>query len=222
VGPPSEEGWDSWYYVSTESFEAQLDFMIAEGWAPIDHGDLLRGLEQPDLLSDRSALVTFDDGYKALEDHAFPALEKAGFPAVVFVPTAYIGGANLFDDGQEPPEQICSWPDIQAWTKRDVSIQSHGVGHLNMSDLDRDARMRELVGSKEQLESGLQEPVELFAFPFGDEGEDPRIMTDMVKRAGYRAAFLYGGSPFDPAHADRFRLPRLAVGADTDLAQLLD
>ena len=37
-----------------------------------------------------ATLITFDDGYRDLKDHAFPVLKRLGLPATVFVPTAFV------------------------------------------------------------------------------------------------------------------------------------
>ena len=37
----------------------------------------------------RAVLITFDDGYLVLRDHAWPILQRHGVPAALFVPTAY-------------------------------------------------------------------------------------------------------------------------------------
>jgi peptidoglycan/xylan/chitin deacetylase (PgdA/CDA1 family) len=39
----------------------------------------------------RSVVVTFDDGYRDFQEHAWPALRRHGVPATLFVPTAYPG-----------------------------------------------------------------------------------------------------------------------------------
>jgi hypothetical protein len=43
----------------------------------------------------------------------------------------------------------------------------------------------------------------------------------MVKNSGYQAAFLYGNGIFEFPLTDPFRLPRLAMGPDTNLRSLL-
>jgi peptidoglycan/xylan/chitin deacetylase (PgdA/CDA1 family) len=221
IGEPPADGWDSWYYVPAHTLEAQLGFLVEGGWQPIDHNSLLAGLDHPECLPERSALVTFDDAYHSLAEYAWPVLARTGFPCVVFVPTAFIGRTNLFDDGEEPTESISTWPDLREWASDGVSVQSHGVRHRPMSGIPPNEQRFELFQSRSQLQAGLGLDVELFAFPYGDEGDQPSAMTTLVKDVGYRAAFLYGGGPFDPAHADRYRLPRLAMGPDTDLEVVL-
>ena len=93
-------------------------------------------------------LVTFDDGYRSLVREAVPVLQELDAPSVVFVPTAFVGGTNAFDAGEEPDEPICSWDDLTTLAANRVAIQSHGVNHAAMSDLDAGARRAELEQSR--------------------------------------------------------------------------
>jgi len=63
------------------------------------------------------------------------------------------------------------------------------------------------------LEQELGSPVRLLAYPYGDPGDAE--VPDVLRRAGYDAAFVYGGGAFALPASDRYRLPRLAMGPDT-------
>jgi peptidoglycan/xylan/chitin deacetylase (PgdA/CDA1 family) len=220
IGDPPAE-WYSWYYVSRATFGEHLAILRDRGWDLIDHPTLLDALDAPARLERPSALITFDDAYQSLVREAMPVLDEAGAASVVFVPTGYIGGTNTFDAGEEPDETICAWEDLATLARHRVSIQSHGVHHAAMSELDPDAQRFELEQSRRTLEEAATSAVELFAYPYGDAGTDARAMASRVQTAGYRAAFGYGGGPADLTTDDRYCLPRLAMGPDTDLIDLL-
>ena len=76
--------------ISTTTFDAQLDYLASR----MDIVDLPRALEI--LAGQRrarrdAAVLTFDDGYRDTYTQAFPRLRRRGLPAVVFVPTGYVG-----------------------------------------------------------------------------------------------------------------------------------
>jgi hypothetical protein len=126
---PAPRGWETWYYVSEPTFAAHLAYLQDEGWEFLDLQGLLHCLEEPDRLPARAALVTFDDGYRSLLKHALPVLHRFDCPAVVFVPTDFIGGRNTFDEGNEPAEPICGWDDLRVLEREGVAVQSHGGSH---------------------------------------------------------------------------------------------
>ena len=219
VGEPAAGGWETWYYVPRDTFRRHLEQLREGGWEPVDAARVLAALAG-ERLPERAVHLSFDDAYRMLVDQALPAMAEYGFPGTVFVPTDYVGRSNDFDYGQsaEPAEAICAWEDLARLQAGGVAVHSHGAAHRACSDLD-DAQMEhELTRSKAAIEERLGGAVEMFAFPYGDGGRDPEATGRLIERCGYRAACLYGGGAFDPTSADPFRLERIAVGRDTDLA----
>jgi peptidoglycan/xylan/chitin deacetylase (PgdA/CDA1 family) len=219
IGRPPADGWDTWYYVPTETFIEQLTYLRDNGWNVIDCNAFLTGLSEPERLPERPALLTFDDGCRCVCDIALPILRQFGFPAVLFVPTDYIGKRSSFDAGVEPEEPMCDWDDLRQLDRHGVSIQSHGVSHYWFSLLESARQAHELAASKEALEEALGKPVKLFAYPYSDSGSDGEATDAMLACAGYRAAFLCGGGPSRNRLPlpDPFRIDRLAMYRDTDL-----
>lgn len=213
--PPPPAGWESWFYVSEEIFGRFLREISEEGWEFIDHARFLRGLRDPDTLPSRSALLTFDDGYRSMRDTTLPWLRRFDAPGVLFVPTDYVGGRNTFDRGVEPDEPICSWDDLHVLQDAGVAIQSHAVSHRSFSTLDDAERAHELAHSKAVLEERLGTGVDTIAFPYGDPGPD--ASHGQAAAAGYDAAFLYRGSTVRMPVTDPYRIERIAMGPNTDL-----
>jgi peptidoglycan/xylan/chitin deacetylase (PgdA/CDA1 family) len=218
---PAPGGWETWFYVPQATFVGYLDYLKEDGWQVLDVAAFLRGLVEPDSLPERAALITFDDGYRSILDFGVPELRRFGYPAVMFVPTAFIGGHNDFDADNEPEEAICGWEELRELERCGVSVQSHGVSHRAFSELNAWEQRQELLRSKAALEDGLGKPVEVFSYPYGDCGPEPGAARRVVERAGYRAACLYSGRPHRVPVADPYGLDRLAVGPDTVLPRCL-
>lgn len=219
VGPPAPDGWDTWFYVPEQAFAEQLATLGDSGWQPVDCATFLHGLTEPTVLPERAALITFDDGYRSVRELALPLLQHFGYPAVLFMPTDFVGGTNVFDLESEPEERLCDWDDLRELLRAGVAVQSHGASHRAFSELTPDEREHELERSKTLLEAELGQPVELFAYPYGDDGG---IVPEALIRAGYSAAFGYGGSPVSTPPAEPYRLERLAMGPDTELGAALE
>ena len=116
---------------------AHLAYLRDTGWTAIDLATFVAGLDEAERLPERAVLLTFDDGYRSIVEVALPWLQRFGYPGVVFVPTAFIGGRNAFDDGAEPAEAICNWEELAELERHGApASQSHGVTHRPFSELD--------------------------------------------------------------------------------------
>lgn len=225
IGEPPPNGWETWFYIPEETFIGYLSYLQENNWQVIDLATFLRGLTSPDILPKRSALLTFDDGYQSMLTSTLPLLLKFGYPAVLFVPTDFIGGRNSFDADCEPEEAICDWDDLRELERWGVSVQPHGASHQRLSELSLAQQEEELHRSKDTLEAGLSKRVEVFSYPYGDDGGNPQVITQMLQRIGYQAACLYGGDPISLPmlpKANPYHLARLAMGPDTDLQAALE
>lgn len=94
--------------VSCEEFETQLQ-ILTRFFRPISVRDWVAAVDRGTPLPPRSALVTFDDGYRNNLTNAAPLLERYGVPALINVATAYIGADRpLWTD--ELVYRILWWP----------------------------------------------------------------------------------------------------------------
>jgi peptidoglycan/xylan/chitin deacetylase (PgdA/CDA1 family) len=71
-------------------FDEQMRF-LSSVYRPLSLLELLaiRRGEAP--LPPRAVMVTFDDGYRSVAEHAWPIMQRHGVPLTLFVPTAYPG-----------------------------------------------------------------------------------------------------------------------------------
>lgn len=100
-----------------------------------------------------------------------------------------------------------------------MSIGAHTLSHPMLSQAPPELARAEIIDSRSELESVLQQRVWAFAYPFGDaQSVTPQIFT-MAEEAGYAAAFLnYGGglgTPLPP-----YALPRIHVTSEMSLFEL--
>ena len=210
-------GRGSWFYISEDLFERQLQWIQDNGWQVIDIERFLAVLGTPDTVTEKLVLLTFDDGYRSITRGALSLLRAFGLPAVLFVPGGFIGGANGFDAGIEPEEAICGWDELLSLEQQGISIQSHGISHRRFSSLDQNELEHEIAGSKALFDSRLRRAVDVFSYPYGDSGNNADA-TRVLRHAGYKAAFGFGGRPMTLPIADAYRIERIPMGPDTDLA----
>jgi len=171
------------WVISHDSFLRLLNFLEAEGYTT---------LTVEDLLSDRrpkgkSIVITFDDCPKHLFDFAIPELLKRNMKAVFYMPTAYLGGYNVWGvTGGMPRVDLMDERDIKRLVDMGMEVGSHSHQHLMLSEVDEMQVAEELQKSKEILEKIIEKPVLSIAYPYGDV---PASYRSIVKSLNYKLAF---------------------------------
>src|ERR1044071_9861840 len=82
-------------------------------------------------------VITFDDGFRNVYEHALPILQTYGFPATVFLVTDYCEKANSWP-GQTirmDAEPLLRWREIQEMSRAGISFGSHTRTHPNLKKL---------------------------------------------------------------------------------------
>ncbi|MEI8104281.1 MAG: polysaccharide deacetylase family protein [Actinomycetes bacterium] len=183
----------------------QLDELRRCGYQTLTLDDYFAALDQPDTDS-RGVLLTFDDGYAHLSETVSPLLEASGFSAVLFVPTAYLGGGNSWDNRGHPlhAEPVAAALTLTQMAQGPWEIASHGVRHVDLRALPPEEQVRTLRTARERLGEITGRPVYDLAYPYGLSDASVR---DAARAAGYRMAFAATAE----LTSDRFRLPRVVV-----------
>ena len=210
------------FVTDPSGFEAQMDHLGAKGYRPVTVADLAASRLSGRSLPPRPVVLTFDDAYADFHTTALPILRDHGFPATLFVPTAFVGGCAAwmsgFGEGDRP---ILSWQALGEIVAEGVEVASHGHSHPQMDRL-RPAAVREEVRlSRGLLQDHLGIPVEGFAYPFGYWN---RAARTAVASAGFHYAVQVADLRTFPDD-DLLTLPRLTVNAgirEVRFARLLD
>ncbi|HOI42540.1 MAG TPA: polysaccharide deacetylase family protein [Elusimicrobiales bacterium] len=211
--PPGDRLPKLW--VRTADFRRQMDWLKKRGYAVMTLRDLAavygRGQEPPE----RSAVITFDDGYRNNLTEALPVLEERGFPCVIFMVSETVGGENSWRGGGEARAEMLSAGELRELAAKGIEIGSHTRTHSNLARLTPAEAGAEVEGSRAALESLLGAPVSSFAYPYGGGAFDDAI-RDLVKKAGYTCAVSVKQGKPRPGD-DLFRLKRILVRGDDNM-----
>jgi peptidoglycan/xylan/chitin deacetylase (PgdA/CDA1 family) len=170
--------------VTPKRFREQMDFLHDDGYRTFGVVEAF-DLFSRDALPPRSVVLTFDDGYRDVQENALPVLAELGFRATVFVVTGAMEGTSSFRWYRRQPP-LMSGDDIAALDRMGtLSFEAHTVTHPRLTELSLDAARQEIVGSKQALERCVGRPVEAFCYPAGIFGRRER---DLAADAGYRLA----------------------------------
>jgi peptidoglycan/xylan/chitin deacetylase (PgdA/CDA1 family) len=163
-----------------------------------------------------NVVITFDDAFLSIATEAFPLLQRFGFPATVYFPTAFIGtGKRLL-----PHRPHMSWSDAERLAKNGITPGSHTVNHLNLRTMTFAKIDDELRLSKKTIEDHTGVKIYDFSCPFSfPEGDAERVRelrASLVKH-GYRTGVTTRIGRADSGD-DPFTLRRLPVNDDDDEA----
>jgi peptidoglycan/xylan/chitin deacetylase (PgdA/CDA1 family) len=168
-------------------------------------------------LPERSVIFTFDDAYRSFSTYAFPLLQKYGFPAIVFVPSGFVGGMNAWDRGIADQVPILDWDEMRQLAAYDVEFGAHSMTHQPMTALSNAEVLHEASQSKTILERDLGKRVTAFAYPYGD---NDHIVQQLVAQCGYDVALTTRSQRAQFQDAP-MALPRIEVSSHDNLATFI-
>jgi peptidoglycan/xylan/chitin deacetylase (PgdA/CDA1 family) len=167
VGPPQPDSEPA-LFVCERRFAAHLRFLTKHGYTGIRAADWFGWIRDAKPLPAKPVLITFDDAIADLHEHAFPLLEKYGFPATVFVPTNCVGKGNLWNYPLGYKWRPClTTEQIQYWSNKGIEFGAHSRNHPDLTQLGESGLEDEVAGSQSDLEGIIGLPVRTFAYPYG-------------------------------------------------------
>jgi len=207
--------WPNPTTVPTSVFDAQMSLLRELGYTPVPLDAVVEYYLREAPLPPKAVLLTFDDGYRDNLENAVPILRRHGYPAVLFVPIGFLDDARPLPHEESLRllgirNETVDWDQLAELEAGGVRIESHGIGHRPLSELDPAEATREIALSKLRLEERLGREVEAFAFVKGSLADYRPEHASLVQQAGYKVAFT-SVSGANAQSTDRFRLRRYNV-----------
>jgi peptidoglycan/xylan/chitin deacetylase (PgdA/CDA1 family) len=201
--------------VSPALFEEQMAQLGELGYTAVPLDDVLAYYGDGVPLAHRAVLITFDDGYLDNIENALPILERHGYPAVLFIPIGYLNERRPLPHDEHLASRgivnrTLDWTQLAELEGTCVRVESHGIGHRPLADLEVDEAAREITLSKLRLEERLGRPVRAFAYVKGSEAHYRPVHLSLLKQAGYDLAFTSisgaNGPRTDPLQLHRYNV----------------
>jgi peptidoglycan/xylan/chitin deacetylase (PgdA/CDA1 family) len=211
----SHNEWESRYCISPDQFARHMHHLAGRGMRACSLNDFFAWLDRKQTLPEGSFLLTFDDGFLGVLEHAAPVLQELNWPATVFLVSRLIGKRDEWCQTQNPSGAtfpLLSQAHINSMRNTGFTFQSHTRLHPDLTTLSEDDLKEELAGARRDLEDLLGEPVPYLAYPYGRLNKQ---VLDTTRAAGYAAAFSTQPG-FNRQDVDPYRIRRLDVfGTDT-------
>jgi peptidoglycan/xylan/chitin deacetylase (PgdA/CDA1 family) len=175
-------------------FDEQMAELRELGYQVVDLEAVLAHYAQRAPLPPGAVLITFDDGYRDNLANAAAVLERHGYPAVLFVPIGYVDEARPLPHEERLAANglvngTLEWDELADLERRGIRVESHGISHRPLADLEVDEAAREIIISKLRLEERLGRPVRAFSYVKGSEAHYRPVHLSLIKQAGYGVAF---------------------------------
>lgn len=172
--------------VTPHRFASVVRYLADNGYRTIP---LARAVDPEYELPEKPVILTFDDAYDSIYEHAFPVLQEAGFTATVFVITDYVGDLNTWDVNLgwlRFPH--LGWDRIRELADAGFEFGSHTHRHPDLTRIPPERVRDELVVSKAVLEDRLAVPVRFVSYPFGRYN---REVIRITRESGYLNACAF-------------------------------
>jgi peptidoglycan/xylan/chitin deacetylase (PgdA/CDA1 family) len=169
--------------LAASTFEQQMRYLKTHGYRVIGMADFVEWVGMGRQLPRRAVVLTFDDGYRAFRQHAYPILKELGFTATLFVYTDYVGAGR----------NALSWDDLRQLAAEGFDVQAHSKTHgdLKRNPAEPDTQYarrlaRELHEPQEIFQRQLGRTSRILAYPYGSWDEE---VLSRTREAGYIVAF---------------------------------
>ncbi|MFC1533106.1 polysaccharide deacetylase family protein [Thermodesulfobacteriota bacterium] len=215
--------------VSVSMFEDHVKYLIKNfNVEPIDR--VIRRLKQGKRLKRDTLCITIDDGFADNYELAYPILKKYNLSATIFVTAGCleqprslntsiynevrpdkvytVNKIDRLDVYRLPKRSMLTWEQAQELAENNIEIGSHTLYHPILTKIPFSVSEKEIVLSKQMIESELNREIKYFAFP---NGEYNKLLCETIRRSGYHASFIvkwdvnYSGQ-------DLYQLIRIPIG----------
>jgi len=188
--------------ISVADLRVHLQYLKDERFTVLRLEDAVDALQDGRSLPERSAVITFDDGYLSVYEAAFPLLQEFDYPFTVFV-TAGLVTSN--------GKLYASWEQLREMGEHGATLANHTVTHpylVNRTDGQSEAAWLEWVRSEiddaeAQILAETGQSHKLLAYPYG---EYDQAIQALVRELGYVGIGQHSG-PIN-ASSDFTALPR--------------
>jgi len=152
-----------------EVFRKQITKLSEAGYSSITVERFTDAVSCGQWPTEKTVILTFDDGFENFMTDAAPILEGHSFTATVYLVTDQCGRFNDWagNPRELPRSPLLSWQQVRELSARGFEFGSHTVTHPDLTTIDPNTRDAELSRSKAAIEEAIGKEVKSFAYPFG-------------------------------------------------------
>ncbi len=185
-------------YVSPQMFEKQIAYLTKMNYKTISSKEFSEILASGKNPSQKTIMLTFDDGTSSHYTQAYPILKKYGQTGVFFITSS---------------RSSISSEQLKEMALNGMNIDSHSSTHPNLAQItDKKKLVSEIAGSKSSLQARTGKTVYAIAYP-GCVANDEAFNT--VASSGYVLGFSCG-KKIDHYPSNKYSISRVHVFNDME------
>ena len=202
------------FSVTSEQLREHFRLIRESGVDIVPLRDLVSRIESRTPYRRKSAVITFDDGYKSMYDKLLPIAKEFGYPMTLFVYIDFVHPTS---------KNLISWDEIRALERAGIDVESHTYSHADLtkilsSDSPDSFRklFKEMYLSRRIISLETGNDCDFIAFPYGNYNS---YLVNTARLAGYKRAFTteYG---MNPVTRDNFCLRRHHIKSNYSAKQI--
>ncbi|MGV3459678.1 MAG: polysaccharide deacetylase family protein [Flavobacterium sp.] len=199
--------------ISARHLEEHFRYLKEAGYTTL----YLQEIENQNVFSKKSVLITFDDVAESQLTYAVPLLEKYGLKAVFFIPFKYVGGNDDWNDGSV---KIMSLEQLKGINPDVVQFAWHSFKHGHYKAMGEAEVIEDLDNCQKFIDGSGLDVYPAIAYPFGSypkKGEANTKFKEILKSKGLKMGFRIGNRVRRFPFKDNFEIQRIDIKGEDSL-----
>jgi peptidoglycan/xylan/chitin deacetylase (PgdA/CDA1 family) len=199
------------------AFREQVEF-LADNYRVVSLARYIQ-LKRENRLPEKTAVITFDDGYKDNFTYAYPVLKEFNCPATIFLATGFMTAPEGKSFGRRaglyenlPP---LTWPEAEKMLGL-IEFGAHTHSHIQVSGVKKAVLEREIITNRDLLQSHLGVNPLTFAYPWGQPRDFHREVSPLIAQNFIGAVTTVFGADNRDKKINPYRLRRIGIGPADD------
>ena len=188
--------------ITPKQFKQHLDYLEENEFSVLSIEQAHQRIENDEGFPDKAVVITFDDGYDNVFEHAAPLLADYDMPYAVFV------NPDLM---KESPSAYMSWEQLKQIQQQGATIVNHGQTHAHLirrraNETEEQWRERmhyDVISAQQVIDAKLGEQSKYFAYPYGEYDAELQNLLDEWGFLG----FAQHSGPWSP-YSDKTAITR--------------
>lgn len=169
--------------ISPEDFRRHMAYLRDNDFNILPLEEVLERLQAGESLPAKSAVITFDDGYRSVYDEAFPILKENDWPFTLFISAGLVDGNSRL---------YASWDQLREMGEHGATLANHTMTHPYFLDRAPGQHRSEwLSGIRAEIEAAetliedeTGQSHRLLAYPYGEYNPEIQSLLEEMNFIG--------------------------------------